>query len=248
LYDERTKLLRGVTTERDGVHLLMRTQYLAQPEEPASGTAEFPGFGTLQVSWPMALDVSPDWAAWNQATEAAAFAMTDDDSTSKGATAKAPQWTAQLAEDADTEITVHMLRLEHGRVTSAVAMNTTGHGAAHPNEAAATMTWLLQPHRVLAANDVFQPGAAWKKTVSQACWKAIHSSGQGSDLYDQVTGPDAKELQDVIADVRNWTLEHDGLHISYPPYSVAPRVALLEDTVIAWAALQSVLAKGFTAP
>jgi uncharacterized protein YecT (DUF1311 family) len=247
LYDERTKLLRGVATERDGVHLLLRTQYLAKPEPDAEGSPEYPGFGTLQVSWPLALDSSPDWAAWNHAAEAVAYDMAGDD-VPKGTAAKLPQWTAELADEADTTITVHMLRVEHGRVTSAVAMNTMGHGAAHPNEAAATMTWLLQQHRALAVNDVFQPGSAWKKTVAQACWNAIHTSDQGSDLYEQVTGPDAKELQDVIANVGNWTLEHDGLHISYPAYSVAPRVAMLEDTVIPWTALQPVLARGFTAP
>ena len=247
LYDQRARQLRGIATERDGVHLLLRTQYLAQPEEPVSvGTLPYPGFGTLQVSWPLALDDSPDWAAWNRATEAAAFAMANDDAPVKGAVAKAPQWTAALAEGADTEISVHMLRMEHGQVTSAVAMNTMGHGAAHPGEAAATMTWLLQARRALRADDVFQAGEAWKKAVTQACWTAIQSGEQRTYLYPQVKGPE--DLQDVVSDVGNWTLEHDGLHISYPEYSLSPRMAMLPDTVISWTALQPVLAAGFTAP
>ena len=249
LYGERSKQLRGIAMERDGVHLLMRTQYLAQPEDSASvGTPSYPGFGTLQVSWPFALDDSPDWAAWNRAAEAAAFAMTSDEAPSKSAAAKPPEWVAELADGADTEITVHLLRVEHGRVTSAVAMNTMGHGAAHSSGAAATMTWLLQARRTLRAEDVFQPGDTWKKMVAQACWTAIRTSEQHDYVYSQVTGPDAKELQTVIADVGNWTLEHDGLHISYPEYSITPRMAMLDDTVIPWTALQTVLAKGFTAP
>ena len=110
------------------------------------------------------------------------------------------------------------------------------------------MTWLLQQKRPLRADDVFQPGEAWKKTVAEACWKAIRTGEQADSLYPQVTGPSAKELQEVIADVGNWTLEHDGLHISYPEYSVAPRIAPIEDTVIAWTVLQPVLAKMFIAP
>ena len=55
-------------------------------------------------------------------------------------------------------------------------------------------------------------------------------------------------MQDVVSDIGNWTLEHDGLHISYPEYSLSPRMAMLPDTVISWTALQPVLAAGFTAP
>ena len=87
-----------------------------------------------------------------------------------------------------------------------------------------------------------------EKTVAEACWKAIQAGDKREYVYSEVTGPDAKQLQAVVADTGNWTLEHDGLHISYPEYAVTPRIASLDDTVIPWAALQPVLAAGFIAP
>ena len=250
LYDKRAKLLRGIEVERDGVRFITRTKYLAAPEETAAlGSPEFRGFGTLQASWPFALADGPKWQVWNRAVEVRAHSMVANGGPPKAAEAlQRVRWSSALAEGADTNVTVHIMRVEHGRVTSAASMNTMGHGAAHPSEASETMTWLLQATRALRAGDVFQIGDAWKAMLAQACWRAIHTGGQASYVYPQVTGPNANELQRVIADVANWTLEHDGLHISYPEYSVSPRIAMVDDTVVPWAALQPVLAEGFTVP
>ena len=250
LYFARTKQLRASVTERDGVHFLVRTQFLAAPEQAApSGSPEFPGFGTLQASWPIALASLPEWQAWNRATEAEAYSMATDGTPPEAASALQPaQWTADLAEDADTQVSVLAPTVEHGRASAYASTYTMGHGAAHPAEASENMTWLLQPQRRLRADDVFQPGGAWKKVLTQACWSNIHTREQRTTLYPQVNGPDAKPLQEVVQNVGNWWLAHDGLHISYPPYAVAPRSAQIEDTVVPWTTLQPVLLKGFTAP
>lgn len=83
--------------------------------------------------------------------------------------------------------------------------------------------------------------------MADACWKAISTGEQKTYLYPEVTGSGAKQLQDVIGNTTNWTLETDGLHISYPEYSVAPR-ASVDDTVIPWPELQSVLVPDFAVP
>ncbi len=247
LYEERTKLLRGVAIERDGVRFLVRTQYLAAPEDPDKG--DFPGFGTLQVSWPLALVDSPEWKIWNQAAETAAYAVARDAQSNKDtSTTRQPQWTPELAKSADTEITLRVRKVEDRRVTSALSLESMKHGGPHPYELYSTETWLLDAKRPLRAVDVFQPGDAWKKAIAQACWVAIRAGDKSGYVSQDVTGPDSKNLERVIVDVGNWTLEHDGLHISYPEYAVSPRYARMDDTVIPWTALQPVLAKGFITP
>ena len=81
LYAERSKQLRTIVFERDSIGFLLRTQYLAAPEDTSDpGSPEFPGFGTLQVSWPAALAESAEWQAWNRAAESEAHSLTSDDS------------------------------------------------------------------------------------------------------------------------------------------------------------------------
>lgn len=244
LYNDRIKLLRIAVVRRDGISFLTRTQYLAMPKAKpeAMGSPEFPGFGTLQASWPVADTSNPQWAAWNRAMESNANLFAN------GKAGAVPNWTADLAEGADTAVTLQLKRTEHDRITVSMNMDSMGHGAAHPNEAFGTLTWLLQAERPLRADDVFAPGEAWRQVLAKACWKAISTGKQAGSAYPEVKGPDAKPLLGVVENVQNWTLEADGLHISYPEYSVSPRAAPLDDTVIPWAVLRPVLASGFVAP
>lgn len=252
LYEERTKQLRTLAVQRDGLTFLTRTQYLAEPDKETlnKGSAEHAGFGTLQASWPAADLEDPKWMAWNQAVEADAFALAggNGDGSAKNVAPQKPVWTSSLAGQQDITVFGQVKSVEHNRVTTSLNTESMGQGAAHPNESFETMTWLLESGRPLRAEDVFAPASTWKRQVAAACWKAITTSEQKTYIYPEVTGPNAKPLQDVIADIRNWTLEADGLHISYPEYSVAPRVSPVEDTVLGWAQLKPVLAPGFVAP
>ncbi|MGI4854919.1 MAG: DUF3298 domain-containing protein [Janthinobacterium lividum] len=250
LYVARTKQLRTTVLLRDGVTFLIRTQYLAEPEK-ADATAngvEYPGFGTLQASWPAADSPDAKWIAWNQAMEANAFAVAGGSDTAQTAVSQKPLWVSSLASEQDITVLGQVKSLEHDRVTASMNTESMGHGAAHPNESFETMTWLLDSGRSLRAEDVFAPASEWKQKVATACWKAISTGEQKGYIYSEVTGPDAKQLLDVITDVRNWTIESDGLHVSYPEYTVTPRAAPLNDTVIDWAQLKPMLATGFVAP
>lgn len=250
LYSERIKQLRGSVVRRDGISFLTRTQYLAAPENqtPERGTSEHPGFGTLQASWPVADAADAQWIAWNKAVEMRAFAMAEGGDARKRPPTESPTWTAELAEQQDTQVVGQVKSLEHNRIAASLNIGTMGHGAAHPNEAFETLTWLLDSRRPLDTQDVFAQGSAWKPLVAAACWKALSTGEQKSSIYPEVNGPNAKQLQDVISATSNWTLEEDGLHISYPEYSVAPRVSPVDDTVIPWLQLKPVLASAFVAP
>lgn len=248
LYADRTKLLAGAVVRRDGISFLTRTQYLAAPETDANGSPEYPGFGTLQATWPEVDSTDDAWQAWNAAVEQLLLKLASTAQTTAATPAKAAQWTDDLAADADTTITATVRGIEHERVTAAVNVSGMGHGAAHPSEIFQTMTWLLPQKRTLRATDVFLPGQAWRQTVSKACWLQLQQGNAGSSLYDEVKGPDAKPLLQVIDDTSNWTLETDGLHISYPEYSVAPRAAAPDDAVIPWKTLHAVLRPDFQTP
>lgn len=251
-YEDRTRQLRGLAVQREGLTFLTRTQYLAEPESEAEkqGGAEHPGFGTLQASWPTVDSADEKWTAWNQAVEAGAFDLAggNGDSSTTKADPQKPVWASSMADAQDTTVLGQVKSIEHNRVTASMNTEFMGHGAAHPSEAFETMTWLLNSGRLLRAEDVFAPGSPWKRQVAAACWKAITTGEQRIYIYPEVTGPSARPLQDVIADTRNWTIEPDGLHISYPEYSVAPRVSPVEDTVLPWAQLKPVLAPGFVTP
>ncbi len=248
LYTERNKLLHTAVVRRDGVTFLTRTQYLAAPNEKGSEAGEHPGFGTLEASWPVADSVDPLWLAWSESVERSAYLMVADGDAKCKTAPNTPAWNNSLAEEQDTQITVQVKSLEHGRATTAVNLESMGHGAAHPNEAFETHTWLLEAKRALQADDVFQAGSQWRAPVAAACWKALSTGAQKDSLYDEVKGPDAKPLQDAIGDIHNWTLEPDGLHISYPEYGVAPRASPVDDTVIPWQQIKPVLAPGFLPP
>jgi uncharacterized protein len=250
LYGERIKLLRGAVVRRGGLSFLTRTQYLAAPDAGSpSGLEDHPGFGTLQASWPIADTDDDPWAAWNAAVEKRVLRMsTPTTPPPAGQPAKPLAWSDDLAAEQDTNVRALIKNIEKNRVTTGVSMDGMGHGAAHPFEMWETMTWVLDAKHILRAEDVFGATTPWKDMLADACWKQIVSGKQRANLYEQVNGPNAKQLREVIVNVGNWTLEHDGLHISYPEYSVSPRVAPMDDAVIPWNTLQNVLAPGFVEP
>lgn len=254
LYDERIKQLRGAVAVRDGVTFLKRTQFLAavEPAGDPAPSAEHAGFGTLQAEWPAADSDADEWIRWSAAIEARMLKTAgagQEQELRDGKKRTLPKtWDDAMAVATDTQISAVLKGAEHGRVTTIISTEGMGHGAAHAFESSETVTWLLAEKRALRAADVFA-AADWKHPLGVLCWKDLHArDAKEKMLYDEVTGPDAKPLQEVIADVTNWTLEPDGLHISYPEYAVAPRVSAVEDTVLAWSALKPLLQKNFVQP
>ncbi|SEB70556.1 DUF3298 domain-containing protein [Terriglobus roseus] len=252
LYADRAKQLRSAISVVDGLTLLKRTQFLAMPvqAEEAFGTPEIPGFGTLQASWPRADSDDPAWIAWSAAVEAHMLRMAgagEQQGTVQGKRKLPFSWVDEMAEAQDTTLEAHLRSVDHGRVTAMLHANGMGHGAAHPFETSESMTWLLDAKRTLRAEDVFA-GEAWKQIVGALCWDQLQKWSGKQYLFEQVNGPSAPDLQKVIADPTNWTLEKDGLHIGYPDYTIAPRVAQPEDAVLPWEQLKPVLAAGFVTP
>jgi uncharacterized protein len=247
LYADRIKVLRKAVLHLDDLAFLTRTQYLAAVDSPGPAgkpqSPDHPGFGTLTAVWPAADTNDPDWTAWNRTVEQSMLVLAAPDD-------KAPPtgWSDDLAADRDTEITAALKSVEHGRATATFTFESMQHGGAHPYEIWHTVTYVLAQHRGLAPDDVFAAGADWKSAVAEACWHQMSTGDKKTYIYAEVTGPDAKPIQDTIGNPTNWTLEPDGLHISFPEYSVSPRYAQMDDAVIPWAALAPVLNPAFIHP
>ncbi|SDG00261.1 DUF3298 domain-containing protein [Terriglobus roseus] len=256
LYDARIKQLRSAVGVRDGVAFLTRTQFLAEADaeggNPNMPAGEHPGYGTLQATWPAADTDAEEWIAWSAGVEAHMLKTAgagQQQELINGTKRTLPKtWDDTMAAGADSQIKGVLRNVEHDRVTTVITAFGMGHGAAHPYETSETLTWLLKQKRALRAEDVFAD-ASWKHRIGEMAWADLSARNKKEKfLYENIDGPQVKALQDVLSDVTNWTLEADGLHISYPDYTIAPRLYHPEDTVLSWTQLKPLLAKGFVTP
>lgn len=243
-YREHTEGLKHATARIAGVLFLTRSMYLLQPNsaDDTSGAPAFHGFGQLVATWPEAQTNDPQWMAWNAGVVAAAqrAALQQD---------AAVAWdAANMADAVDASVEVTLPKVEGGRAHADVSYEVMGHGAAHPSEDFSKLTWLLTQKRALRVGDVFRAGTPWQRVMAEQCWAQLKSGDNASSLYDEVKGPKSEAVLRVISDVRNWTLTDTGISVSWPEYSVAPRVSPIDDTEVPWKALRPYLAPGFTLP
>ncbi len=244
-WDDRTDVLKHGYAKVDGVAFVTRSMLLLAPDSSpdrtaVGGTEEFPGFGSLAVSWPEAQSSDPRWTAWNAAlVRKLQMGAREDGRPFK------PGWRDSMAADTDSTLVAATPTMRQDRVSVGITMNNMGHGAAHPNEAYLSFTWLLDKQRALTAQDVFKPGSAWKQTLATYAWKDLSHGEKADGLYETKDGAHTKALLDDIGDVDNWTLTARGLSLGWPEYTLAPRLYQLDDTVVPWATLRSLLQPGF---
>ena len=250
LYAERIKSLRVAVMTVRGIRFLTRTQYLANGEATLpSGMPERPGI--LQASWPVADSTDLKWIAWNVAMEEAAFRSASRSIGVQEDVSTAPAWNTDLAGQQDTSLSVHFRYMEHNRVTSSLNLRSLRHGAVRPTEIYLTVTWLLDAERKLSTGDIFQPGDAWRQIVAEKCFQQLKQSSRRndrSDPYRFITGPESKPLLKILDNMGNWTLEQDGLHISYPSDDASPDMPAPDDAVLSWVELKPLLAQDFVIP
>jgi uncharacterized protein YecT (DUF1311 family) len=249
LYDARVKQLRSLVVPLGGLNFVTRTQFLAAPAvdgDKSLGVPAFPGFGTVQASWPEADTEEDAWAAWNQGV--AKDVKTIAAGTNREGSRASDDWDKIVTDEADITAWARLKTVEHGRVTTGINLEGMMHGGAHPYEAWETVTWLLNEARPLQRGDLFVEGSPWRRTLATACWQQLQRWSGKSALYASVAGPEAPVLQQVVSDPRNWTLEQDGLHITYPEYTVAPRFASPEDAIVPWDTLKPLMVAGFVLP
>ncbi len=244
-WDNRTDVLKHGYAQVDGVSFVTRSVLLLSPDSSpdrtvADGMEEFPGFGSLAVSWPEAQSTDPRWTAWN----AAVVRKLQTGLVEQGKSFK-PGWRDSMAADTDSTLVAGTPSMRQNRVSVGITMNNMGHGAAHPNEAYLSFTWLLDKQRALTPQDVFKAGSAWKQALAAYAWNDLSHGDKSEGLYDTKDGAHTKALLDDLSDTDNWTLTARGLSLGWPEYTLAPRLYQLDDTVVPWATLRPLLVPGF---
>lgn len=245
MYKERTVTLQKMVVSKGGVKFVMLEKTLLTRDSADDignkDIEENPGFGTLHVSWPQALTDAPEWKAWN----AEVLAETQKEA---GGTGELDQpWKKEWAADSETEVTATVDAISGGIVSTQVSIEGMGHGAAHPGEATHEFHWLLKDGRKLKTSDVFLPRTGWESALERRC-RASLKIQIGKDYEEYVGKEFQKTLDEVVLNPENWTMDGTGVTISFPEYSVTPRMDPAEPVTAPWATLKGMLAVGFELP
>ena len=242
----RTKALQGMVLHAAGVTFVWRSISLSVPDSGGGSMSaddeKKPGFGTLNASWPQALSTTPEWAAWNNAIEAAARRIASQDPT-----ASAEKWLPEWAADNDADIT-SIIGVVGTKLITASVTGSWWRGA-HPSESSISLNWLLSEKRELRPDDVFVNGSGWDATLQQRCDQALHhqldaQTGQDYQAY-AAPGEMPKTLHKIVSDPRNWNLDSKGLTIVFQEYAVAPRTAHPDPVTVPWADLKPLMRPDF---
>ena len=105
-------------------------------------------------------------------------------------------------------------------------------GAAHPLPYSETINYSVAQQRVLALEDLFQPGSDYLGVISQKCLAWLQSQN--------ITGGEAGAAP-TPENYRNWNITPDGLVITFDPYQVAAYAMGYVTVTIPWAELQDIL-------
>jgi uncharacterized protein len=246
-YASRMDELKKRVTTMGGVRFVVRSVELKSKDEaddPWKSQPDLeanPGYGTLTAEWPQAMSDTPEWKAWNRGVLLATLKMAGSDDKS------GYKWSEDMADGTERDITA---KLDYaGKQIVSVSLNddVMGHGAAHPSEGYETFHWMLKEQRPLKVSDVFQAGSAWEKVVDAACRASLRKQ-IGVDYASYAASDFAKTLADIVRNPANWTLDGRGLSVSFPEYSVTPRVEPVDPVMVPWSALQPYLNKGFVIP
>ncbi len=245
MYKERTEALQKMVVSKDGVKFVMlQKTLLARDGADDMGNQdveENPGFGTLHANWPQAMSEAPEWKAWNAAVLAETQKMAGGDGELNG------PWKKEWAVGAETDVTATVDVVTPHMVSVGIADDGMGHGAAHPNEASEEFHWLLKEQRRLKASDMFLAGTGWESLLERRC-RASLKEQIGKD-YESYAGESfQKTLDEVVLNPANWTMDAKGLTISFPEYSVTPRMEPVDPVTVPWAALKGMLVPGFDLP
>ena len=119
-----------------------------------------------------------------------------------------------------------------------------GHGAAHPSEIWKNFHWLLKENREMAAGDVFRTDTPWNAALAQRCWAGLKEQfPQPATLF--INSARDKALLEIVSNIGNWEIKKEGLLISFPEYSVAPRITGVKEVNIPWVVLKAYVLAGF---
>lgn len=186
---------------------------------PAANSSDAARPVRLDVAWPQ-LDHAGGrgQTRWNEAMakEAEALAQPPD------------------KEAPDTDVTVDW-RVESvlpGLIQTLFWRELYIHGAAHGDNSQASSLFLLREARPLVAEDLFDPGKAWRTALARAAFTRLEAAAAagGWTLWPK----EPEEIASLAADPERWLIAKDGLSVVFDAYDVADYAAGPQNVVIPW--------------
>ena len=247
----RADELRGMIQHRNGITFIWRSVYLTAPDDADTAKimkergAESSGY--VNASWPQAVSAAPEWLAWNKAIAEAAGPVN-----AEGENNPRKQWSKADAVDQDTDVSVSLNSVSNSLITASIAIETYGHGAAHPNHGVTQFNWLLKEQRELKPEDVFKAQSGWKQSLYARTDKYLHgaldqNSGDNYQSFEQ-PGQMEKIVRGIAADPGHWQIDKKGITIVFNPYEVACYACTPGSFTMPWESLRPLLNPEFQAP
>ena len=184
----------------------------------------------IKVEWPeLEWAGNPQVEAFNQAAEALAQ---EEIATFKQGVANTPNEPA--FQEFSSSLSVGYLPTYMDSGLFSVRMNVGFYmaGAAHPAHYSHAITYDLSAGRVLALEELFQPGSAYLETLSTFCLEDL--AARGTLAWEEGALPKAENFQD-------WNLTPGGLEIMFDEYQVAPYASGPQTVLIPYERLKDVM-------
>lgn len=235
-YRERTEILTSAVMQKGSVLFYMRSRYVEssikqgiKQDDPMPDAGDYKGFEAIRMAWPQADETGPPFTVWNRAAAIKVSGFSHG--------------------GGDELIRTEVKSATSSRISILISDESMGHTAAHPETAHAGETWknfhwLLKENREMLAGDVFRTDTPWKAALAQRCWAGLKEQFPQPGTLS-VSSPRDGALLEVVSNTGNWEIKKEGLVISFPEYSVAPRASGVNGVNIPWAALKAYVLPGF---
>lgn len=185
----------------------------------------YEGVATKDISSPRIDEDTPVAVAFNALMDAADRAA-------------APDPKAEDYQTSDVAVTTRVDSVGSQRISLATTTYWMGHGAAHGNYAITHAHYLTEPMRMLVATDLFA-GEGWQEVLGRLVLNELDQSVEGG-IWDDARA----NVPAMAAEPSRWSLEPEGLKITFQPYEVTAYAAGAPPVTIRWDQLYDHLAPG----
>lgn len=224
-YDDRERQLDTAAQRLGGLVFVRVDDFRARKSDDNTGNRT--GFVTTELAFPL-IDrpVTDGQRAFNKFVE---------DRTRRRGAAPPPD-----DDNTDTATDYRILGASPELVSVEFGTSEYGHGAAHPDAFLSTVLWLLKAGRELRAGDLFDAAKPWSPAVARLCRDALAETAKRDDLDLRIPAP--QELAKMVAEIRRWSLEPEGLGVQFQVYELGSRIQGAPQAVIPWHDLKPWLA------
>ena len=214
-YDLRRGQLGRAVVITGNVTLLRAERFEIRPPANPEGS-DHPV--RIDIAWPQLDHAAGRQRRWNEAMAAEAQALA--------------QPLDRQASDTDVAVDYRIDSVWPGLIQTVFSRDLYIHGAAHGDDMRISALFLLQQGRPLAAEDLFDPGKAWRTALARAGFARLQAAAEAGGW--QLWPKEPEELGSLVADPERWLLAKDGLALHFDAYDVGDYAAGPQEVVIPW--------------